>query len=254
MTEIQQRITDLEVMKAIPVNVSSFDINHYIMVDFLNLNFSKPFFKNKVKTSTGYEKEVKRKLIFSCDNGKQVEVGIVTIRTKKTFKMKDVSFMISYNPSNMIVDQVKKFISEDTNKNLSILEKYRKLRKTHNNEDRLMAVITSHGKKQLVTADSREDFKRLASKDRTLSYKIVSEKFGFNFSKSIEKIIKTNYPSAKLKKIRKKVEEFFKHNHYDYKKMAKWLTGKSKTKNADKIFAKRLLSKICGDRIWMSGV
>lgn len=254
MPAIQQKITDLDVVKAIPINVSSFELNHYIVVDFLNLHFSKPLFKNKIKNATGYDKEVKRKLIFTYDNGVEVEVGTVTIRTKKKQKMKDVSFMISYNKSNMVIDQVKKFISEDTNKNLATIERYRKYKKAHNNEDRLMAVVIVHGKKQLVTADSREDFKRLAAKDRTVSYKIVSEKFGFNFSKKIEKIIKSNYPTAKLKKIKKKVDEFFKHNHYDYKKIAKLLTNKSKTKNSDKVFAKRLLSRICGDRIWQNGV
>ena len=245
-----QKVTDLDVVKAYPIKPSSFELNKYIVVDFLNLSFSKPLFKNKTKTVQGYEKEVRRHLIFTANSGKQIEVGSVTIKTKKVQKMKTVSFMISYNQSNMVVDQVKKFISEDTNKNLSTIEKYRKLRKAHNNDDRLMAVVTSHGKKKLVTADSREDFKRLASKDRTLSYTIVSEKFGFNFSTKIEKIIKKNYPNARLKRIKVVIDDFWKHNYYDYKKIAKLLTDKSKTKNSDKIFAKRLLSKICGDRNW----
>ena len=250
----QQKVTDLDVVKALTINVSTFGLNKYIEVDLLNLSLSKPLFKNKIKNAHGYEKEVKRKLIFSYDNGKQVDVGVVTIRTKKVQKMKTQSFLISYNKSTMVVDQVKKFISEDTNKNLSELERFRKLKKAHTNEDRLMAIVYAHGKKQLVTADSREDFKRLASKDRTLSYKLVSEKFGYNFSKGIEKIIKNNYPNAKIKKIKATIDEYFKHNHYEYKKIAKLLTNKTKTKNSDKVFAKRLLSKVCGDRIWQSGV
>lgn len=254
MPVTQQKVTDLDVVKAMPIDVASFELNKYIIVDLLNLRLSKPLFKNKIKHTNGYEKEVRRKLIYSYDNGVEVEVGTVTIRTKKNQNMKDVVFMISYNPSSMVVDQVKKFISEDTKKNLSTLDKYRKLQKAHTNEDRLMAVVIAHGKKQLVTADSREDFKRLASKDRTLSYRLVSEKFGYNFSKKIEKIIKSNYPNAKIKKIKRYTEDFFKHNHYDYKKIAKLLTNKTNTKNSDKVFAKRLLSKICGDRIWESGV
>lgn len=245
-----KRVTDLDVVQAHPITVGDFDVNTCVIVDFLNLFLSKPIFKNKIKLMNGYEKTTKRKLIFTYNNGRQVDVGVVTIKVKKQQKMKDKKFMISFNPSGMVVDRVKEFISENTSKNLETLESYRKMRKAHTNKDRLMAIVTSHGKQQFITADSREDFKRLASKDRTLSYKIVSEKFGYDFSNDTEKSIKKKYPKCKIKKLHKIIEKFWQHNSYNYKKVAKVLTGKEHTKNSDKIFAKRLLSRICGDRIW----
>ena len=253
MPKIQEKITDLDVVQAHPIMVGSFEANKYLIIDLLNLSLSEPLFKNKINTATGYEKVVRRTLIYTYTNGKTVDIGEVTATTKKQNKMKNTSYMVSFKSSNMAVDQVKNFLKDDMQKKLSTLEDYRKLKKQHNNDDRLMAVVIVSGRKQLVTADSREDYKRLAAKDRTLSYKIVSEKFGFNFPKSLDKVIKKNYPNAKVKKIRKWVDEFWKHNYYDYKKIAKLLTGKSKTKNSVKVFAKRLLSKVCGDRIWMEG-
>lgn len=251
MQKPQTKVTDLDVMLAHPITVESFDANKYIVVDFLNLSLSKPLFKNKIVTPTGYSKTVRRKLVYTYDNGKQVDIGEVTMSAKKQAKMKDVSYMISFNKSSMAVDQVKLFLKEDMQKKLKTLDEYRKLKKAHTNDDRLMAVATFQGKQQLITADSREDFKRMAAKDKTFSYKIVSEKFGFNYPKSFDKFLKKNFPDAKVKKIRKCVEEFFKHNTYDYKKIAKLLTGKSKTKNSVKVFAKRFISRVCGDRVWL---
>ena len=253
MPKIQEKITDLDVMQAHPIMVDSFEAHKYIIIDLLNLSLSKPLFKNKITTPTGYEKTIRRRLVYTYSNGKQFDVGEVTATTKKQNKMKNTSYIISYRPSSMVVDQVKNFLKEDMQKKLKTLEEYRKLKKQHDNDDRLMAIVVSGGTQKLVTADSREDYKRLAAKDRTLSYKIVSEKFGFNFPKSLDKFIKRNFPNAKLKKIHRWIDEFWKHNSYDYKKIAKLLTGKSKTKNSVKVFAKRLLSKVCGDRIWMEG-
>lgn len=252
MPAVQQKVTDLDIIPAHPITVESFDTQRFIIVDYLNLYLSKPLFKNKITNSNGYSKTVRRKLVYTYDNGKQTDVGEVTISTKKQSKMKDVSYMISFNQSNMVIDQVKLFLKEDTQKKLKTLDEYRKLKKAHNNDDRLMAVVTFQGKKQLITADSREDFKRMASKDRTFSYKIVSEKFGFNYPKSLDKFLKKNFPDSKTKKIRRCVEDFYKHNCYDYKKIAKLLTGKTKTKNSVKVFAKRFLSKVCGDRVWLN--
>lgn len=246
------KVTDLDVIKAHPIDVAEFEVSKYLVVDLLNLSLSKPLFSNKIKTETGYDKTIRRKLVYTYDNGREVDIGIVTISTKKVGNQKMKSYMISYNASNMAVDQTKLFLKEDCSTKLSSLDEYRKLRKIHTNEDRLMAVVIVGGKRQLVTSDSREDFKRMASKDRTLSYKIVSEKFGFNYPKTLDKVLKDSYPKAKVKTIRKKVDEFWKHNFYDYKKIAKLLTGKSKTKNSVKVFAKRFLSKVCGDRIWQN--
>ena len=44
MPATQQKVTDLDVVKAMPINVSSFELNKYIVVDLLNLHLSKPLF------------------------------------------------------------------------------------------------------------------------------------------------------------------------------------------------------------------
>ena len=98
--------------------------------------------------------------------------------------------------------------------------------------------------------DRRKDIELLAQENPELTYKIIDEKFGFEYDLKKLKYWTEKYPNADWEKIEILLTDKYFDARNTYREIARLLVGKSITKNYVKVDAKRLMSRVVGDRIW----
>ena len=243
---------DISIINASPITCTDIDVTSRLYVDELNLSVGKLCIREKVN-ATGKFKIKVRPLVYTYDNGKTKDVGALTHTTfyGKNSSSPIVSCMISYKDS-LVTNQLKEYLKDkDLVKIWNTLVDYKKIKSFHTGEERLLAIVIAGGKKKYVLTDRRQDLDSMVNINKSISYKIVSEKFGYNFSDKTRGIFKKRYPHSKMKSIEMIASDRMIDARTAYIEIAKLLINKSKTPNRVKVDAKRLLSRVRGDRIWM---
>lgn len=233
-----EKVEDLKVRNATPI-ICNNHINNPLSIDMLHFSVSE-----KCYDVGGITKRI---LIYHFENGGIVDVATLTKSKQEGHR---ATAMISYKDS-LIQKELKEFMS---NKNMldvyDELVESRKLVKLAEGDFRLLAIVLVDGKKKYTCIDRRKDLENLVAKNNSISYKIVYEKFGYSFSKKTEKEYLKKYPKANIEAIKEITQDDTIDCRDAYKEIAKLLTKKKHTKNFVKVDAKRLLSRVKGDRIW----
>ena len=111
-------------------------------------------------------------------------------------------------------------------------------------------VDTDGLQKKFFLCDRRKDLEILAQEHPELTYKIVNEKFGLNFNIKKLQYWTNKYPKADWEKIELLLTDKYFDARNTYREIARQLVQKSITDNNTKVDAKRLMSRVVGDRIW----
>jgi len=238
---------DIEVENAHPIKCDNdkMDCGESVLFDNLNLSLSDVV----SKTDSNATIQVKRILEFTYQNG--VVVPIATICKNKCEGI-PTTYMISVK-EGMLYQKTKDFIQSttpmDTWKNLMSKKKVQKL---HTGEYRLLAVVKSGLKIRYMLMDRRKDLDNYISEHPGSKYKVVSERFGYKLSDKTKKEWTKKFQKAQWEDIESIVSDNTIPVRSAYREIAKLLVGgKKNTDNCTKVEAKRLLSRVKGDRIWL---
>lgn len=242
--EIKQ---DIEVCRANPISYSEKPV-HESKADILHLELSSPPEVTKSETS----KEVRRLLTFRFDNGKYTDVAVVTKSMRKTTGGITTTFMINWK-GTFLEKRVRQFIEQNSMKKVwdEILLNKKLNKGFANREERLLCLVDTDGlQKKFFLCDRRKDLEILAQEHPELTYKIINEKFGLNFSIKKLQYWTNKYPKADWEKIELLLTDKYFDARNTYREIARQLVQKSITDNNTKVDAKRLMSRVVGDRIW----
>lgn len=242
--EIEQ---DIEVCRANPISYREKPV-HESKADFLHLELSSPPEVNKTEN----EKTIRRLLSFRFDNGKYSDVAVVTKTIRRTNVGFATSFMVNWK-GTFLEKRVREFVEKNSMKTVweEILLNKKLARGFQDREERLLCLVDTDGlQKKFFTCDRRKDIELLAQENPELTYKIIDEKFGFEYDLKKLKYWTEKYPNADWEKIEILLTDKYFDARNTYREIARLLVGKSITKNYVKVDAKRLMSRVVGDRIW----
>lgn len=243
--EIQK---DIEVCRANPITYREKPI-HESKADILHLDLSSPPEIHKTENT----KEVKRLLSFVFDTGKYTDVAVVTkcMRRTNTGGI-TTSFMVNWK-GTFLEKRVREFIEKNSMQKVweEILLNKQLSKGFLDREERLLCLVDTDGlQKKFYMCDRRKDLEILAQEHQELTYKIIHEKFGTDFDIRKLKYWVKKYPNADWEKIELLLTDKYFDARNTYREIARQLEQKSITSNETKVDAKRLMSRVVGDRIW----
>lgn len=238
---------DIEVENAHPIkcDTDKMDSGESVLFDNLNLSLSDVV----SKTDSNSTIQIKRILEFTYENGSVVPLA--TICKNKCAGL-PTTYMISVK-EGMLYQKTKEYIQATTPENIwkNLMSK-KKVQRLHTGDYRLLAVVKNGLKIRYVLMDRRKDLDNYISEHSGSKYKIVSEKFGYSFSDKTKKDWTKKFPKAQWEDIESIVSDNTITVRSSYREIAKLLVGgKKNTDNLTKVEAKRLLSRVRGDRIWI---
>ena len=243
--EIKQ---DIEVQRANPISYSEKPV-HQSKADLLHLELSSP----PQVTKTENTKEVRRILSFIFDDGKYSDVAIVTKCVRKNNLGGFVTtFMVSWK-GTFLEKRVREFVERYSMKAIweELLQNKVMSKGFKDRDERLLAIVDTDGlQKKFYKCDRRKDLELLAQEYPELTYKIIDEKFGTEFNLKKLKYWTSKYPKADWEKIELLLTDKYFDARNTYREIARQLVQKSITSNDVKVDAKRLMSRVVGDRIW----
>ena len=238
---------DIEVENAHPIKCDTdrMDSGESVVFDTLNLSLSAVV----SKTDSNSTIQIKRILEFTYQNG--TTVPLATMCKNKCSGL-PTTYMISVK-EGMLYQKTKDFIQSTTPKDIwKDLMSKKKMQRLHTGDYRLLAIVKNGLKIRYVLMDRRKDLDNYISEHSGSKYKIVSEKFGYNLSDKTKKEWTKKFQKAQWEDIESIVSDNTIPVRSAYREVAKLLVGgKKNTDNYTKVEAKRLLSRVRGDRIWI---